>query len=122
MPPLVCRPTKKENASMGGVMSAAIQAQASLYEDAPDPHTSRPLDSLLADVYADLIRFGRALLRGENHESILDAGAIIHEAYLRLTEANLQVYDRTHCFRLIAAAMRRVVIDSARARRRHKRD
>lgn len=52
----------------------------------------------------------------------LQATALVHEAWLKLT-ANTQASwnDRQHFFRAAAAAMRQVLVDRARAKQRQKR-
>src|SRR6185436_4163627 len=47
----------------------------------------------------------------------LDATALVHEAYLRLVGAH-RFSDRGHFFRVAAEAMRRILIDHARRKRR----
>ena len=52
----------------------------------------------------------------------LDTTALVHEAYLKLANAeNLQVSDRGHLMAVAASAMRQVLIGRARARLRLKR-
>ena len=82
-------------------------------------------ESALADLmplmYDELRRQARALMRGERRDHTLQATALIHEAYARMAGSNLSVDDRRHFFSLAARAMRRVLVDHARARRRDKR-
>jgi RNA polymerase sigma factor (TIGR02999 family) len=53
----------------------------------------------------------------------LQATALVHEAYVRLTgpEGALHWNGRTHFFRAAADAMRRILVDKARQKRSHKR-
>ena len=51
----------------------------------------------------------------------LDATALVHEAWLRLAEASVEWQDRNHFLRVAATAMRRILVDQARARRAAKR-
>jgi RNA polymerase sigma factor (TIGR02999 family) len=89
-----------------------------------DAQTRSPntLPSLLPVVYDELRRLGRSLLRTERIGHTLQPTAIVHEAYQRLVGINPEIHDRAHCYRLLAQAMRRVLIDHAKARCREKRE
>ena len=74
------------------------------------------LDRLTPLVYAELHRMARRQMRTER-ENTLQTTALVHEAYLRLVDANgLACKDRTHFFALSAQVMRRILVDAARAR------
>jgi RNA polymerase sigma factor (TIGR02999 family) len=77
---------------------------------------------LLPQVYDELRKLAAARLQGEAHAQTLDATALVHEAWLRLAQADVQWQDRTHFLRAAATAMRRILIDHARARLAAKRD
>ena len=79
-------------------------------------------DKLLPLVYDELRELaGNRLLR-ERSEQSLDATALVHEAYLRLLGANYQNWDgKGHFFASAAEAMRRILINRARDRKRLKR-
>jgi RNA polymerase sigma factor (TIGR02999 family) len=81
-----------------------------------DPHAAA---QLLPLVYDELRRLAAAQMAGEKPGQTLDATALVHEAFLRLV-GNLQYTDRRHYFRVAAEAMRRILIDSARQKRRTK--
>jgi RNA polymerase sigma factor (TIGR02999 family) len=75
---------------------------------------------LLPVVYDELRRLAAANLAREPDGHTLDATALVHEAYLRLGEQ--QAFStRTDFFRAAAGAMRRVLVDHARAKRAAKR-
>lgn len=74
---------------------------------------------LLPVVYQELRRLAAIQLARENPGHTLDATALVHEAYLRLGN-DRQFADRQHFFRVAAEAMRRVLIDQARHKRRLK--
>ncbi|MBP7587729.1 MAG: sigma-70 family RNA polymerase sigma factor [Thermoanaerobaculia bacterium] len=79
-------------------------------------------DELLERVYAHLKRIAAAQLRGERAGHTLQPTALVHEAYLRLiNQARVDWRDRAHFFGLVAATMRRVLIDHARRRGSRKR-
>jgi RNA polymerase sigma-70 factor, ECF subfamily len=77
---------------------------------------------LLPLVYDELRGLAAKYLRRERHGHTLDPTALVHEAYLRLFEkADIALHGKTHFYALCAEAMRRVLTDYARARRRTKR-
>ena len=79
-------------------------------------------DRLLPLVYDELRRLARARLDRDHAEHSLQATALVHEAYLRLTGgAPLAWNSRGHFFGAAAEAMRRILIERARARRAQKR-
>ena len=72
---------------------------------------------LLPLVYDELRGLAAAQLASERPGQTLDATALVHEAYLRLA-GDRPFADRRHFFRVAAEAMRRVLIDRARRKRR----
>jgi RNA polymerase sigma factor (TIGR02999 family) len=76
-------------------------------------------EALLPLVYDELRRLAAARLAQESPGNTLDATALVHEAYLRLV-GDVQFADRQHFFRVAAEAMRRILIDQARRKRRIK--
>lgn len=79
-------------------------------------------DDLLARLYVELRSLAEAQLRRERGDHTLHATDLVHEAYLKLVdqrEANWQ--GRAHFFGAAAGAMRRILIDHARARSADKR-
>jgi RNA polymerase sigma factor (TIGR02999 family) len=82
-----------------------------------DPHAA---GQLLPLVYDELRRLAARKLAREQPGQTLDATALVHEAYLRLVGE--QRFDhRGHFFAAAAEAMRRILVDRARARRAQKR-
>ena len=79
------------------------------------------LDRLLPVVYDELSRLARGALRGERPDHTLQTRGLVHEAYLRLLDADVPFQDRAHFMAVAARTMRRVLVDHARARRRDKR-
>jgi RNA polymerase sigma-70 factor, ECF subfamily len=83
------------------------------------------LDRLLPAVYAELRRQARRALRREAAGHTLQPTALVHEAYLRLVDQRqareARWESRGHFFAVAAQAMRRILVDHARARRRAKR-
>jgi RNA polymerase sigma-70 factor, ECF subfamily len=73
-------------------------------------------------VYQELRKIARHYLRGERADHSLEATALVHEAYVRLVGAQrVRWQDRAHFLAMAATAMRRVLVEHARARRRRKR-
>ena len=77
-------------------------------------------------VYDDLRRLANALLRHERRTHTLQATALVHEAWLRLVDTAVLGADGVDAARqqflgLAATAMRRILIDHARARLSEKR-
>jgi RNA polymerase sigma factor (TIGR02999 family) len=85
-----------------------------------DPNAA---DQLLPLVYDALRQLAAQKLAQEKPGQTLQATALVHEAYLRLvTGAEAQQWDsRRHFFAAAAEAMRRILIDRARDKRRFKR-
>ena len=80
------------------------------------------LDHLTPLVYDELRRMARRYMRRERAGNTLQTTALVHEAYLRLVDAkNVEFKDRVHFFALSAGMMRRILVDSARARASAKR-
>jgi RNA polymerase sigma-70 factor (ECF subfamily) len=72
-------------------------------------------------VYDELRRLARNYMRGERGSHTLQATAVVHEAFLRLIQANVALQDRAHFFALASRLMRRVLVDHAKSRSRIKR-
>jgi RNA polymerase sigma factor (TIGR02999 family) len=80
------------------------------------------LDRLTPLVYDELRRLARGYMRAERGSHTLQATAVVHEAFLRLIQANVPLQDRTHFFALASRLMRRVLVDHAKTRSRAKRN
>jgi RNA polymerase sigma factor (TIGR02999 family) len=81
-------------------------------------------DQLWQTVYDELRRKAGEMMSRENREVTLSGTALLHEAWIRLTGpggAALEWDNRGHFFSAAAEAMRRVLVDRARARLRQKR-
>jgi len=81
-----------------------------------------PAAELLPLLYAELRELARRRLQGEAPGQTLQATALVHEAYLRLVGADDPRWEgRAHFFAAAAEAMRRVLVERARAKGRLKR-
>ena len=80
-------------------------------------------DRLLAAVYDELRRLAAHQLAHERPGQTLDATALVHEAYLRLLPGatpQAAFEGRGHFFAAAAEAMRRILVDTARRKKRVK--
>ena len=76
-------------------------------------------EELLPLVYHELRRVAAARLAQERPGQTLQATALVHEAWLRVTSAAQPRWrDHHHFFRVAAETMRRILVD--KARRRHR--
>jgi len=88
------------------------------------PDAARQIVSAeLASLFYDELRaLAAGYLRRERAGHTLQPTALVHEAFLRLVEAeNLRDVDRAGFLAMAASAMRRVLVDHARARAAEKR-
>jgi RNA polymerase sigma factor (TIGR02999 family) len=87
--------------------------------DQGDPNAA---DRLLPLVYDELRKLAAARLARERPGQTLQATALVHEAYLRLVDANEAKpwNSRGHFFGAAAEAMRRILVENARRKRRIK--
>jgi RNA polymerase sigma factor (TIGR02999 family) len=85
-----------------------------------DPHAA---EQLLPLVYDELRQLAAARLAQEKPGQTLQATALVHEAYLRLVDAERapQWNSRGHFFAAAAEAMRRILVEQARRRTAAKR-
>ena len=88
--------------------------------DQGDPHAA---ERLLPLVYVELRKLAAQKMAQEAPGQTLQATALVHEAYLRLVGAEkVQRWDsRGHFFAAAAEAMRRILLNRARDKKRAKR-
>lgn len=80
------------------------------------------LARLIPLVHEELQQIARRYMAGEAQGHSLQATALVNEAYLRLVDAQAVPWrDRNHFMAVAARAMRRILVDHARARRYQKR-
>src|SRR5258708_27392482 len=80
----------------------------------------RAAADLLPLVYDELRKLAAARMAAGSPGQTLQPTALVHEAYLRLV-GDQQFDGRGHFFAAAAEAMRRVLVDRARGKARHKR-
>jgi len=78
-------------------------------------------ESLIPLVYEELRRLAAVRLSQQTPGQTVQATELVHEAYLRLVASEASGWDgRRHFFRAAAEAMRHILIDRARRKRRPK--
>lgn len=81
------------------------------------------LDRLFSAVYRDLRDIAARHMHSERPDHTLQPTALVHEAFLRLSGAgSISFADRNHYMRAASLAMRRILVDHARARNAAKRE
>ncbi|QDT04925.1 ECF sigma factor [Rubripirellula lacrimiformis] len=77
-------------------------------------------DQLMPLVYSELRRLAAAKIARESAGHTLQATALVHEAYVRLVGSvpDRSFSDRRHFFAAAATAMKRILVDRARAQYR----
>ncbi|MCI0392806.1 MAG: sigma-70 family RNA polymerase sigma factor [Acidobacteria bacterium] len=80
------------------------------------------LDRLVPLVYHELRRLAQSYMRKERANQTLQTTALIHEAYVRLIDANqVKWQNRAHFFGVAARVMRQILVATARERGSQKR-
>ncbi len=79
-------------------------------------------EKLLPLVYDELRMLAAARMAQENPGQTLQATALVHEAYIRLVDVDKAQHwnSRGHFFGAAAEAMRRILVENARRRKREK--
>ena len=80
------------------------------------------IERLMPLVYDELRRLAELHFRRESAGHTLQPTAVVHEAYLRLVDQSRMTWkNRGHFFAVASQAMRRILVDHARARTAEKR-
>ena len=80
------------------------------------------LEQLIPLIQDDLRRLAKRYMRRESVGHTLQATALVNELYLKLIEVRrVRWQNRAHFFAMAARLMRRILVDSARARGNQKR-
>ena len=95
--------------------------------DGQDPSNSSDLEGMTSEeilpiVYEELRRIAGARLLNESRQMTLQATALVHEAWLRLSSGRDVAWEnRAHFFGAAAQAMRRILVEKARSKTAAKR-
>ena len=98
-------------------MTADITQLLNAIEDG-DPQVA---ETLLPLVYEDLRRLAALKMAEQPAGQTLQATALVHEAWLRISKENHRWENRRHFFTAAAEAMRRILVEQARRKQRLKR-
>lgn len=80
------------------------------------------LSELMPEVYGELRRLARYYVGRERGPQTIQATALVHEAYLRLAKDRHHAWQgRSHFTAIAAIAMRRILVERARAKSASKR-
>ena len=94
-------------------MSAVTQILEAITRGEP-----KAAEELLPLVYSELRRLAAHKMASEDPGQTLQPTALVHEAWLRLTNDDQRKWnDRTHFFAAAAEAMRLILVDNARRKR-----
>jgi RNA polymerase sigma factor (TIGR02999 family) len=103
--------------AMEAAQQEIAEALTELRRQAPES-----LQQLIPQVYAELRRIAHRQLAAESPGHTLSTTAVVHEAYLRLSEqTRVDWANRAQFFGLAARVMRRVLVDYARRHRAARR-
>lgn len=86
-----------------------------------DGGDARALDELFEVVYDELRRMAAGRLRGERADHTLQATALVHELFLKMSDGAVAARDRRHFMGVAARAMRQILVDHARRKTAGKR-
>ena len=82
---------------------------------------AKAADALLPLVYNELRRLAAHMMASERPGQTLQATALVHEAWLRIGGSDAKAWDgRRHFFAAAAEAMRRILVEAARRKKRLK--
>jgi RNA polymerase sigma factor (TIGR02999 family) len=110
------------NTFFGACMSSRNSGDITVLLKAWSAGDAAALDRLTPRVYEELRRMSRRYMRAERMGHTLEPTALVNDLYLRLVDVSSAAWtDRVHFFAACAQMMRRMLVDSARARRSGKR-
>jgi RNA polymerase sigma factor (TIGR02999 family) len=105
-----------------GSAMASIMSEFTRVLDQIQQGNEKAADELLPLVYEELRKLAAHKMAGEAPGQTLQPTALVHEAWLRLTGAENKAWDsQGHFFAAAAEAMRRILIERARAKGRLRR-
>jgi RNA polymerase sigma factor (TIGR02999 family) len=115
------RRLRYDSATVNETMNAALNPAVTQLLIRWTEGDKQALEDLLPLVYDELRRLARRYLQQERPGHTLQSTALVHEAYLRLIDQNVNWQNRAHFFGIAAQMMRRILVDHARSRSAAKR-
>ncbi len=104
------------------VVKGRLPDLTQILADASGERSADMAKKLMPLVYDELRALAERYLHSERRGHTLQPTALVHEAFMRLVDQNrVDWKGRTHFYAVGAEAMRRILIDQARARGRGKR-
>lgn len=79
------------------------------------------VNHLMPLLYGELRALAQRHMSRERSSHTLQATAVVNEAYMRLIGTDIDFQDRAHFFAVAARTMRRILVDHAKGKNRHKR-
>jgi RNA polymerase sigma factor (TIGR02999 family) len=96
---------------------AAARQGAVMGKTGSVPSADEAVDAMFAATYRELRQLAHSRLRGSGHNTVLDTTALVHESYLRLSQAGeLRFPDRPRFLVYAGRVMRSIIIDMVRQR------
>src|ERR1051325_1649617 len=124
-PPIVIPPpggTFATSIALGFVLFLSVMPEITRILERVEQGDEKAVEELLPLVYEELRKLAAYKMAREAPGQTLQPTALVHEAWLRLTGAESKSWDsRGHFFAAAAEAMRRILIERARARNRLRR-
>src|SRR5437016_3573664 len=116
--PFFCLQLRSWMLKLGASMSDVTRILSAIEQGDP-----RAAEKLLPLVYAELRKLAAQRMAEEKPGQTLQATALVHEAYVRLVDVNARQRwnSRGHFFAAAAEAMRRILMNQARDKKRQKR-
>jgi len=103
-------------------MPAATPPDATALLQAWSDGDASAFDKLVPLVYGELHALADRYMRNERPDHTLQPTSLVNEAYVRLIDVNrVRWQNRAHFLAVAANTMRRILVDFARKRHRHKR-
>ena len=79
------------------------------------------LNKIIEALHGEMRKIAGRYMAGEKQGHMLQATALVNEAYLQLVDAEVEWNDRVHFLAVASQTMRRILVDHARSQKRKKR-
>ena len=107
--------------SRGHFMIPAPAQSASWLLERLDDAQRASLTQIFPAIYEDIYRVAQRYMGQERGSHTLTPTALVNEAFVRIHGRGIPVKEQTHALVLAAIAMRHILVEHARARKREKR-